>query len=256
MVYKVDDKLNNLIKDIFDNSYQTYGTRRIKQVLLQEYGVIVSRRKIGSIMRYIGLIAKVSKRFRVVTTNSKHNYAISPNRLNQDFMVDEPNKVFVGDITYIKTVEGFVYLATVIDLYSRKIVGWSIDDNMKTTLINNALHMAITRNNSPKGIVYHTDRGSQYASSSHRQLLQKYGFIQSMSGKGNCYDNAVAESFFRTLKVELTHHIKFQTKAQANRFIFEYIEIFYNRKRLHSHCNYMSPQRYEDEFYKKLLLSA
>jgi transposase InsO family protein len=149
--------------------------------------VIVSKKKIDSIMSTMGLKAKVSKRFRLVTTNSKHNYAISPNRLKQEFIVDEPNRVFVGDITYIKTLDGFVYLATVIDLYSRKIVGWSITDNMKTSIVNNAPNMAITRRSLQSRVIYHTDKGSQYASSSHRKLLQKYGFIQSMSGKGNCY---------------------------------------------------------------------
>ena len=143
-----------------------------------------------------------------------------------------------------------LYLATVIDLFSRKVVGWSMDDNMRVSLVNDALEMAIKRRNPPLGLVWHTDRGSQYASYAHKDLLQEYGIIQSMSRKGNCWDNAVAESFFHSLKTEFTNHEIFKTRAQANEMIFEYIEVFYNRQRMHSSNNYLSPIEYEEKMLR------
>ena len=247
-----DEKLNNLIKDIFEISKSTYGTRRIKIELQKQYGVIVSRRRIGRIMHKLGLVCKNKKRFKIQTTDSNHNFSIAPNVLNQDFYASLPNKKYVGDITYIKTKQGWLYLAVVIDLFSRKVVGWSMDENMKTSLVNNALTMAINNRKPSKGLIYHTDRGSQYASNSHKKLLKKYGIIQSMSNKGNCYDNAVSESFFHTLKTELIYHSNFETKAKARMAIFKFIEIWYNKKRLHSYLNYMSP----DEFEQKMLHSV
>ena len=238
-------ELNNLIKNIFEISNSTYGTRRVKQQLLKEYGLIVSRRKIGKIMKKLGLVCKTKKRFKIRTTHSNHNFSIAPNRLNQNFYVIKPNQVYVGDITYIPTKQGWLYLAVVIDLFSRKIVGWSMDDTMKTSLVNDALIMAIQRRKPKPGLIWHTDRGSQYASDSHKQLLKKYGIIQSMSRKGNCWDNAVSESFFHTLKTELIYHIKFETKSQARMAIFRFIEIWYNNKRLHSYLDYMSPAQFE-----------
>lgn len=201
-------------------------------------------------MMKLGLNSRNKRRFRVLTTNSNHNYSISPNRLQQDFYATKINQIYVGDITYIPTKEGWLYLATVIDLYSRRVVGWSMDENMTTKLVNDALFMALKTRNPDVGLIWHTDRGSQYASESHRELLKNYGIIQSMSRRGNCYDNAVAESFFHSLKTELTHHVKFETRSQANQTIFEYIEVFYNRQRLHSYNNYMSPV----EFEKNMLL--
>lgn len=227
-----DEKLNELIESIFKSSRRRYGTRRIKKVLEVKYGVIVSRRKIAEIMERLKL--KVGKKFKVTTTDSKHNYEVAPNILNREFKVSEIDKVYVGDITYVKTDEGWLYLSTVIDLYSRKVVGWSMDDNMRVGLVNNALQMAISRRGISKGLIWHTDRGSQYASDEHKKLLKKYKITQSMSRKGNCWDNAVAESFFHTLKTELVYNVKFETKAQANQMIFEYIEIFYNHTFLHN----------------------
>jgi putative transposase len=242
-----DVELNNLIKNIFETSNSTYGTRRIKQQLFKDYGLIVSRRRIGKIMKKLGLVCKNKKRFRVRTTNSNHNFSIAPNRLNQDFYAFLPNQKYVGDITYIPTKQGWLYLAVVIDLFSRKVVGWSMDDNMKTSLVNNALIMAIQRRKPEPGLIWHTDRGSQYASDSHKALLKEFGIIQSMSAKGNCYDNAVSESFFHTLKTELIYHTTFETKAQARMTIFSFIEIWYNRKRLHSYLDYMSPVELEQK---------
>ncbi len=246
-----DTELNETIEGVFIGSRQTYGTRRMKKQLERLYGLIISRRRIGHIMKKLGLNTRNKRRFRVLTTDSNHNYAISPNRLKQDFYASQPNQVYVGDITYVPTAEGWLYLATVIDLYSRRIVGWSMDAHMTATLVNDALFMALKKRTPDHGLIWHTDRGSQYASDSHKELLKEYGIIQSMSRRGNCYDNAVAESFFHSLKTELTHHMKFETRSQANQAIFEYIEVFYNRQRLHSSNNYMSPV----DFEKQLLLN-
>jgi len=194
IIKKVDKKLNELIEVVFVQGRENYGTRRIKKALLTRYGLIVSRRRIGMIMKDLGLKAKTKKRYKINTTNSDHNLPIAPNILNRDFYASSPDEKYVGDITYIPTNEGWLYLATVIDLYSRKIVGWSMDDNMKTKLVNNALNMAIQNRKPPKGLIWHTDRGSQYASYSHKDLCKENGIIQSMSRKGNCWDNAVAES--------------------------------------------------------------
>ena len=245
--HQEDLELNELVKDTFIGSHQTYGTRRLKKRLETLYGLVLSRRCIGHIMKKLGLNTKTKRRFRVLTTDSNHNYAIAPNRLSQDFYTSSPNTIYVGDITYIPTQEEWLYLATVIDLYSRKIVGWSMDKNMTSTLVNDALFMALKTRSPEKGLVWHTDRGSQYASDSHREVLKEYGIIQSMRRRGNCYDNAVAESFFHSLKTELTHHMKFETRSQANQAIFEYIEVFYNRQRLHSSNNYLSPVDFENQ---------
>lgn len=244
---KVDEQLNELIEIIFVQSRQTYGTRRIKDRLVQMHGLVISRRKIGNIMKGLGLSVKMKQRFKVNTTDSNHTLPVAPNILSRDFYASLPNTKYAGDITYVPTNEGWLYLATVIDLYSRKVVGWSMDDSMHTKLVNDALQMALQRRNPPVGLIWHTDRGSQYASYEHKDLLQKHGIVQSMSRKGNCWDNAVAESFFHTLKTELVYHEIFETKAQANQKIFEYIEVFYNKQRLHSANNNLSPVEYEEK---------
>jgi len=178
---------------------------------------------------------------------------IAANILNRDFYASNPNEKYVGDITYIPTGEGWLYLATVIDLYSRKVVGWSMDDTMKVSLVNDALNMAILHRNPSKGLLWHTDRGSQYASYSHKDLLKKYGITQSMSRKGNCWDNAVAESFFKSLKNELVYKTYFYTKQQAKKEMFEYIEFYYNRVRSHSYLGNLSPCKFEE---KEFLLQS
>jgi len=250
IIEKVDEELNTLIKSIFKAGREAYGQRRIKEALLSKYGLIVSKRRIGNIMKSLNLIPKMKRRFKVNTTDSNHNLPIAPNILDRDFYSGLADTKYVGDITYIHTAEGWLYLATVIDLFSRKVVGWSMDDNMRVSLVNDALEMAIKRRNPPLGLVWHTDRGSQYASYAHKDLLQEYGIIQSMSRKGNCWDNAVAESFFHSLKTEFTNHEIFKTRAQANEMIFEYIEVFYNRQRMHSSNNYLSPIEYEEKMLR------
>lgn len=248
---KEDMQLHELIKKAFYDSYQTYGTRRMKKELEYRYGLIMSRRKIGNIMRHLNLNTRAKKRFRVLTTNSNHNYAIACNRVQQDFYASYPDQIYVGDITYIKTNEGWLYLAVVIDLFSRKVVGWSMNQRMTTNIVNNALFMAIKRRSPSHGLIYHTDRGSQYASDSHRLMLKEFGIKQSMSGKGNCYDNAVAESFFNALKTELIRKIPCETRSQVSQAVFQYIEIFYNKKRLHSNNSYLSPDDFEAKMLQK-----
>jgi len=240
---KANELLTPLIKEVFEAQRYGCGTRTIKKALARQ-GHRVSRRRIGRLMRAEGLTCKTKKKFKA-TTNSKHDNPVAPNRLNREFTADKPNQKWVGDITYIWTVEGWLYLATVIDLFSRKVVGWSMSSRMTKELVNKALLAAIWARKPTKGLLWHTDRGSQYASASHRELLKEHGIIQSMSRKGNCWDNAVAESFFHTLKTGLVNHKQYQTRDEARKDIFEYIEVFYNRERLHSTNDYWSPVDYE-----------
>jgi putative transposase len=240
---KRDKDLILLIKLIFEEGRSNYGSRTIKKKLEQE-GQFISRRRVIRLMIEQNLVCKTRKKFKA-TTDSNHRLAIAANLLNRQFKVDRPNRCYVGDITYISTGEGWLYLATVIDLYSRKIVGWSMNSSMKAELVNDALLMAIWARKPAKGLVWHTDRGSQYASDSHLKIIKQHGIIQSMSRKGNCWDNAVAESFFHTLKNELIYQCKFKTREEAKNVIFEYIEVFYNRTRSYSTNNYLSPVEYE-----------
>jgi transposase InsO family protein len=242
---KENEQLIATLKDLFEKGRGSYGTRRLKNKF-SEQGITVSRRRIGRLMVQAGLWCKTKKRFKV-TTDSKHNKPIAPNLLKRQFTVSEADRYYVGDITYIQTQEGWLYLAVVIDLFSRKIVGWSMDNRMKAQLVNDALLMAIWKRKPQKGLVWHTDRGSQYASDSHRAILKEHSIIQSMSRKGNCWDNAVSESFFHTLKTEMVHHTLFKTRNEATQAIFEYIEVFYNRERIHSANDYLSPVEYESQ---------
>ncbi len=236
-------RLEERIKLIFTSNRGNYGTRRIKKALAKA-SLVVSRRRIARMMKEAGLVCKAKRKFKV-TTDSKHHHPISPNILKRNFHFKKPNQAYVGDITYIPTREGWLYLAVVIDLFSRQIVGWSMDKHMKASLVNNALLMSIWKRKPKEGLICHTDRGSQYASKSHRKIMTKYGIRQSMSRKGNCWDNAVAESFFHTLKVELVHQKIFITRKEAKYAIFEYIEVYYNRLRMHSANDYLSPAEYE-----------
>lgn len=246
VIRKVDIKLNELVEFIFNQGRNAYGTRRIKDKLLLYYGLFVSRKRISNIMKNLNLKVKMKRRYKN-TTDSNHNLPIAPNILDRDFYASNKDEKYVGDITYISTGEGWLYLATVIDLYSRKVVGWSMDDTMKVSLVNNALNMALRHRTPKKGLIWHTDRGSQYASYSHKDLLEKYNITQSMSRKGNCWDNAVAESFFKSLKNELVYQTVFYTKKQAKLEIFQYIELFYNRVRSHSYLNGLSPVEFEEK---------
>lgn len=240
---KQDEELIKIITPIFKEGRNTYGTRRIKKKLALQ-GKIMSRRRISRLMKKAVLVCKTKRKFKA-TTDSKHTNLISPNLLERQFKVTQANRYWVGDITSIPTQEGWLYLAVVIDLYSRQVVGWSMSNRLKAELVNKALLMAIWRRKSAKGLIWHTDRGSQYASNSHRRVLNDHRIIQSMSRKGDCWDNAVAESFFHTIKTELIHHGKFKNREEAKQAIFDYIEMFYNRVRIHSANNYLSPVDYE-----------
>ena len=240
---KEDMELTAMIYSLFKKSRATYGTRRIRKALSDQQRT-VSRRRIGRLMGQANLACKTKRKFKS-TTDSKHDRPISPNLLDRKFNVNRPDQIYVGDITYIHTQEGWLYLAVVIDLYSRQVVGWSMAEHMRAKLVNDALLMAVWKRKPDKGLLWHTDRGSQYTSESHRALLNQHGIHQSMSRKGNCWDNAVSESFFHTLKTELIHHDTYQTRSEAKQAVFEYIEVFYNRERLHSANGYMSPVDYE-----------
>lgn len=239
-----NERLLKQIKVIFELSKKTYGSPRIKSALPGNW-ITVGKNRVARLMQRNAIYAKTKKKFKV-TTNSRHNRPVATNLLNQNFTVTVPNKVWVSDITYIWTDEGWLYLATVLDLYSRRIVGWSVKERLKDDLVIEAFEKACVNRNPQKGLIFHSDRGSQYASSEFRKKLSKREFLQSMSGAGNCYDNACAESFFHTLKTELVYFEHYKTRAEAKTSLFEYIEMFYNRFRRHSTLGYKSPAQFEE----------
>lgn len=243
-----DNRISQKIKTVFENNRKTYGTRRIKRDLA-EIGEIVSRPRISRLMKKQGLECKSKRKFKA-TTNSKHNKPVAPNHLDRKFQVSLPDTAYVGDITYIPTGEGWLYLAVLIDLFSRSVVGWSMSSRINAKLVDDALYMAIAKRKPSAGLLLHSDRGSQYASDLYQGSIKKSGFTCSMSRKGNCWDNAPSESFFHTLKTELTHHENYATRAEAKSNIFEYIEVFYNRQRRHSAIGYLSPAVYEAAYQK------
>jgi transposase InsO family protein len=211
---------------------------------LRDAGFPADIKTIAASLRRQGLRAKAAKKFKA-TTNSKHNLPVAPNVLQQDFTAANPNEKWVGDITYLWTDEGWMYLATVIDLYSRMVVGWAMSERMTAALVCDALTMALWRRDRPKSVIFHSDRGSQYCSHDFQRLLKDNQLIGSMSAKGNCYDNACAESFFHSLKVEAIHGERFQTREQMRHVVFEYIEVDYNRIRRHSANGNISPAMFE-----------
>ena len=238
-----DTALRTQVKAAFKKGRKNYGTRRIKDEL-QKQEISISRRRIARLMREDGLKVKTKRKFKV-TTDSKHDKPIAPNLLEREFTVSTHDAAYVSDITYIPTREGWLYLAVVIDLFSRAVVGWSMGSRMTADLVNDALLMALWKRKPAKGLISHSDRGSQYAADSHRELLNDHGIKASMSKKGDCWDNAVAESFFHTLKIELVHHCDYETRDDARDAIFEYIEVFYNRQRSHSANGYEAPLVFE-----------
>ncbi len=238
-----DKELQETAKEIFESSGDTYGSRRMSRAL-KVLGYPVGRYQARSLMRKLNLRVLPTKRFKV-TTNSKHSYPVAPNLLDRQFEVENPDTVWGVDITYLWTQEGWLYLAVVIDLFSRKVVGWAIDRRMTTTLVSDALTMAVWRRRPPKGLLHHSDRGSQYASHAYQAELNKHGMVCSMSGKGDCWDNAVVERFFRSLKTERTNHRIYPSREMARQDVIDYIEMFYNSRRLHSYLGYQSPNDFE-----------
>jgi len=240
------EELLEWVKKIAQSSDNTYGTRRIRKSL-NALHYSVGRNKTRRLMREAEVQVRYRKKYKV-TTNSNHKHPLFENILNRQFDVNKPNVAYVSDITYIRTNEGWLYLAVVIDLFSRKVLGWSMDSRMKATLVCDALQMALWQRKPIRGVIVHSDRGSQYASKQYKLLLEANGCIGSMSRKGNCWDNSVAESFFGSLKQERVHWNYYETRQQAKQDILGYIAMFYNNSRLHSYLGYKSPNQYEMDF--------
>jgi transposase InsO family protein len=227
------------IKVVHQTNRQVYGSPRVTAELKTQ-GVVCSHNRIARLMKENGIAARTKRKF-----------PIAPNLLGQSFAADHPNRVWASDITYIATGEGWLYLAIVRDLHSRSVVGWAMQERLQRNLVMDAFRQAVMRRRPLPGLIFHSDRGVQYACSDFRELLADHQAVQSMSGKGNCYDNAVSESFFGTLKTELVYLSRFRTRAEAREAIFDYIEVFYNRQRLHSTLGYLSPAEFERRFYSK-----
>jgi len=237
------------VRDIAESSKYSYGSRRMKAAL-NALGYPVSRNKARKLMREANVQVRHRKKYKV-TTNSKHALPLFENLLKRQFTVEAPDQVYVSDITYLWTREGWLYLAVVIDLYSRKVVGWSMSSRMKSPLVCDALTMALLRRKPKAGLIHHSDRGSQYASKAFRQLLKAHGIRGSMSRKGNCWDNAVAESFFGSLKQERVQWTYYQTRFEAQQDVLDYITMFYNSQRLHSYLGYVSPNVFEKQLLEE-----
>jgi putative transposase len=236
--------LTEKIRVAHQASRSTYGSPRVHRDLLAQ-GTPCNRKTVAKLMQAAGIRAKTVTKFRVATTDSNHRHPIAENVVNRNFAPSARNQTWVADITYVPTREGWLYLAAVEDLYSRKIVGWSMSDRIDSRLVVDALEMAVEQQLPGDGLIAHSDRGVQYASEHYRELLMRHGIMCSMSRKGNCWDNAPMESFFATLKKELVHSEDYLTRTEARQSIFEYIEVFYNRVRRHSALNYLSPVNFE-----------
>lgn len=231
------------IRDIHQASRRTYGSPRV-HAALRRRGLACGRQRVARLMRCEGLVGRSPRRRYPHTTQSSPGNPVAPNVLAQDFTAERPDQKWVADITYVDTAEGWLYLAPVLDLFSRKVVGWSMDNHLYSSLVEDALHMAVTRRRPAPGLLHHSDRGTQYTSAAYQQMLTNLQCRVSMSRTGNCYDNAVMESFFSTLKSECLTG-QFQTRAQARTTIFEFIEVWYNQHRLHSSLGYLSPEEFE-----------
>jgi putative transposase len=235
--------LEDKIRVLHAASHGIYGSPRIHRDLVDD-GTACGKNRVARIMREAGIRSRTKKKFKA-TTNSKHKLPVAPNLLDQNFTAADHDLVWVGDITYIWTDEGWLYLATLIDLFNREVVGWATSSRINRQLTIEALLMALGRRNPGSGLLHHTDRGSQYASLDYQKILKDHDMICSMSRKGNCYDNAVAESFFGRLKTEWVNHHRYSSRSEASLSLFYYIEIFYNRKRRHSSVDYATPQEHE-----------
>lgn len=241
-----DRELGEVITQIHAEKKQRYGAIRIDREL-RKRGERHSRKRIARLMHQQGLKPKRMRRY-VTTTNSKHAHPVADNLLKRDFTATAPNQKWVGDITYIPTEEGWLYLAVILDLFSRRVIGWAMSQNIDQQLTRQAMVMALVKRQPTQGLIMHSDRGVQYAAGDYQRLLSDWSITPSMSRKGNCYDNAVSESFFATLKGELVDHECYATRQEARTSIFEYIESFYNRERLHSTLDYMTPVEFEQAY--------
>jgi transposase InsO family protein len=244
-------ELTAKIKEEFEKSGETYGSPRIYQVM-RKLGLMCSKNRVARLMRAAGLKAKQTRRYRSTTKRNKADRA-APNILKRDFSADAPNEKWVADITYIATQEGWLYLAVIMDLFSRRIVGWAMSPRMTSDLTLRALAMAIRRCRPEAGLIHHSDQGSQYTDSEYQAVLVAHGIVASMNGVGTWYDNAPMESFFGTLKSELVHHRSYVTRAEASPDLFYYIEAWYNRSRLHSALGYESPAAYEQLYHNNTI---
>lgn len=238
-----DKDLGELIERIHRDNRGVYGSPRIYREIKAE-GVPCSRKRVARIMHEKGLRGRQKRRF-TVTTDSRHDFPLASNLVKRQFTAESPNRVWVSDITYIWTMEGWLYLCIILDLYSRIVTGWAMDSQMTIELTIKALSMAVTHRNPSPGLVFHSDRGIQYAADGFRERIDEHQMIQSMSRKGDCWDNACAESFFATLKTEEVFHRIYKTRDEAMKCIFEYIAVFYNRRRRHSFLDFVSPEEYE-----------
>jgi putative transposase len=242
--HQQDQQLKAEITRIHQESRKTYGAPRV-QVELRGQGQRLGRNRIGRLMREQGLCGRQKKRYRVQTTDSRHDEPIAPNRLAQAPVPTRPDQVWVADITYVATAAGWVFVAAILDLYSRRIVGWAVSQQIDTALVLMALSMALTHRQPPAGLIFHSDRGVQYASADFRRALAGAGLVASMSRKANCYDNATMEAFWSTLKLELVYRHEFGDAGQLRQALFDYIEVFYNRQRRHSALDYLTPADFE-----------
>jgi putative transposase len=243
-----NQELTAAIHTTFKKSRGTYGAPRI-HAELRSQGMECSRPLVARLMRKAGIKARRRRAYKLTTTLSKHDYPVAPNMLNRQFWAAGPNEKWVGDITYIPTKEGWLYLAAVLDIYSRRVVGWAMDKHMEQELVGLALQMAAAQRRPGEGVLHHSDRGSQYAAHDYQQLLDAHKMTVSMSRKGDCYDNAVMESFFSTLKAECATGV-YASRAEARQTIFEYIEVWYNRQRRHSALGYHSPEAFEQRYFE------
>jgi len=249
-----DTQLLTFIRAVHAESQAAYGSPRVWREL-KDRGVPVGRERVARLMRQNDIRAKHKRRYKA-TTDSKHDLPVAPNLLDCNFAPERPDQVWTADITYIPTTEGWLYLAVVMDLYTRMIVGWSMDARMTRDLVINALRMAYFRRRPKAGLMHHSDRGSQYASDDYQKLLRAYGMIGSMSRKGNCWDNAPMESFFNSMKNERTHGQRYATRDNARQDTFEYIEAFYNRSRRHSALGYVSPAQHYAAWHSQQKMAA
>lgn len=244
-----NQQLVEKIRIVHSASYGTYGSPRVWHEL-RARGLACSRNRVARLMRLYHIRAKQSRRFKI-TTKRNPAHPVAPNVLKRDFVTDQPDRKWLSDITYIWTAEGWLYLAAVMDLYHRGIVGWAMGSRITSALTQDALRMAVLRRRPKPGLIHHSDQGSQYTDQGYQALLREYGIEASMNGAGTWYDNAPMESFFGTLKNELVHHRSYRTRAEARPDLFSYIEGFYNRRRLHSSLDYLSPEAYEHLYHEK-----